>query len=161
MTQATTLAFYKGTHAAEDRLIQWWTKGPYSHCEVVIDGYSYSSSARDGGVRRKRIVYNPKHWDFVQVNLDQLACLQWFAAHDGQKYDYLGVLGFVLPYQIGQTDRWFCSEALAVVLGLSAQPLVSPSALFMQLFMHERLAAVFLHHGHVSQTSSPTTILFS
>lgn len=29
------IAFYKGRTRWLDRVIQWWTKGPYSHCEVV------------------------------------------------------------------------------------------------------------------------------
>jgi hypothetical protein len=150
MFEATTLAFYKGTEDKEDRLIQWWTKGPYSHCEIIIGGYSYSSSARDGGVRRKRIAYNLDNWDFVEVNLDQLACLQWFSVHDGEKYDYLGLIGFVVPWNAGRSDKWFCSEALAVVLDLPELPLLSPSSLFMQLFTHERFQAKFLHHVYSS-----------
>lgn len=36
-------------------LICWWTRSKYSHVEIVIDGWCYSSSIRRGGVSRERI----------------------------------------------------------------------------------------------------------
>jgi hypothetical protein len=154
MLEPTTLAFYKGTDELEDRLVQWWTKGPYSHCEIIISENSYSSSARDGGVRRKQIVYDPTHWDFVQIHLDQLACLKWFIDHNGQKYDYVGLAGFVVPWRTNQVNRWFCSEALATILEIPQPFQLSPSALFMELFIHERFQAKFSYRGYTPLTAS-------
>ena len=45
------LALYKGRGTLFNALIRWWTRSPYSHCELVINGTCYSSSIRDGGVR--------------------------------------------------------------------------------------------------------------
>ena len=62
------LAFYKGREDLYDRLISWWTRGPYSHVELVIsDNYCMSSSPKDGGIRFKHIDLRPDHWDLVEL----------------------------------------------------------------------------------------------
>ena len=62
------LAFYKGREDFYDRLISWWTRGPYSHVELVInETYCMTSSPKDGGVRMKHIDFHPDHWDFVEL----------------------------------------------------------------------------------------------
>lgn len=116
------LAFYKarrgGWKGLFDRAVRWWTSGPYSHVELVLaDGTCWSSSNRDGGVRAKWINLTPRHWDILPVAGDERAALAFFEQHQGAKYDFLGLFGFILrPYR-GDTRRWFCSEICAVALG--------------------------------------------
>lgn len=128
------VAFYKGRDAFLDRLIQWWTGSSYSHCEIVVNGVSYSSSPRDGGVRMKLIDFNPQHWDFVEVpEAHQAAVLQWFSEHYGAKYDWVGLLGFVFTHRLNSADRWFCSEACAAALGIPQPWTLTPRDLFYLL----------------------------
>lgn len=125
------VAFYKGRDTFLDRLVQWWTNSTYSHCEIVIGDMAYSSSPRDGGVRAKKIAFTPEHWDFVVVpdaNVGQV--LQWFEQHAGAKYDWLGLLGFVIPHRFNWPDRWFCSEACAEALGFTKSWELAPCDLF-------------------------------
>ena len=70
------LACYKGKRGGTagffDAAVRWWTRGPYSHVELVFsDGMSASSSMRDGGVRFKEIEYHPDRWDFIELNVDE------------------------------------------------------------------------------------------
>ena len=70
------VAFYKGKRGgfagAFDATVRWWTRGAYSHVELIFsDGMSASASARDGGVRFKRIEFKPEHWDFVDLKVDE------------------------------------------------------------------------------------------
>lgn len=116
------LAFYKGRHRGLpgwfDAAVRWWTRGPYSHVELVLDdGTCWSSSARDGGVRTKAIDLGSGNWDLVPVVQDAAAARAWFAAHAGAGYDYLGLFGFVWRRSYGAGSRWFCSEAVAAALG--------------------------------------------
>ena len=54
------VAFYKGEGNFFDKLIRWWTKSSYSHCELIFsDGIFFSADPRDGGVRYKNIVPDP------------------------------------------------------------------------------------------------------
>lgn len=124
---AITFLFYKGKTTFADRFIACWTRGPYSHCEVVLETYPdgsvlcASASLRDDGVRCKRMVLKPHHWDALVVpehrgfSLD--AIQDWFRRHEGRKYDVLGVFFFigVMPHA---EDRWFCSEAVGEACGI-------------------------------------------
>jgi hypothetical protein len=118
------LAFYKARGTWFDRLIRFVTRSPYSHVEVAItqqpDGrwLCGSSSVRDGGVRLKAIALSAENWDLRFVGGDANAVRAWFEARAGERYDWLGVLRFVLPF-VGQSSRrWFCSEACLAALGL-------------------------------------------
>jgi len=86
------LALYKGEGDFYDKLIRFVTNSPYSHCELVIDGLCYSSSARDGGVRMKQIYLNPDKWDLYPVTADKLWALDWFINNVGKKYDWIGAI---------------------------------------------------------------------
>ncbi len=78
-------AFYKATRPGlqgiYSRAVRWIDRGPYSHAELVFsDGLSASASWMDGGVRFKRIDYDPERWDFVTLpdSLEPQA-RAWFA----------------------------------------------------------------------------------
>lgn len=115
------LAFYKGRRGGFaglfDAAVRWWTRGPYSHVELIFsNGLAASASQRDGGVRFKLIAFHPDRWDFVDVGGDELAAFAWFEDHDGAAYDYAGLFGFVWRPGKGAGRRWFCSEAIAAAL---------------------------------------------
>ena len=106
-------------------------RGPYSHCELVFsDGLSGSSSYIDGGVRFKRIAYDPAHWDFIDLppSLEPYA-RDWFRANDGAPYDLMGNVRFVLPWLADSDKGWFCSEAMAAALKLKEPWRFGPNGL--------------------------------
>ena len=132
------IAFYKGRSRLFNRAVSWWLSGPYSHCELVLwtkDGVSYcvSSSFSDGGVRMKTIVLTPDHWDLVEVGGDVSVAINWLDTHDKDLYDLLGLLGFVWRRQDGDKSRWFCSEAVAAMLGFNEPWRFDPMSLYMAL----------------------------
>ena len=51
------IAFYNGYKSKTlwDWIVCIISRSKYSHCELIQDNLSYSSSNRDGGVRFKRI----------------------------------------------------------------------------------------------------------
>lgn len=98
------------------------TLSKYSHAELVIDGKCYSSSVRDGGVRGKFIDLDSGHWDVYQVtpafdNPEQ--ALTWFQEHDGARYDWPGIVRFVLPFVPQKKGEYFCFEAVGAALGVA------------------------------------------
>lgn len=124
------LALYKGKGQVGNTLIRWWTRSIYSHCELVIDGISYSSSLMDGGVRAKRIDHNPEHWDFV--------ALPWAEPHRveslmrdtlGEPYGWLDLLWRQVLNRPGDSRGWFCSEWCAAALGLPNPQQYSPATI--------------------------------
>ena len=134
------VAFYKGTRPGLagnfNRGVRWWTHGPYSHCELVIallaDGQAqcWSSANLDGGVRPKLITLDPAHWDVIEVPwANPFEALDWFVLHEGDRYDTLGLFGFVGRRGDGDKDKWWCSEACAAALGLDEPWRYCPNAL--------------------------------
>lgn len=129
------IAFYKGRTRLFNRLVSWYDKSPYSHCELVLDtatGLCGSSSFMDGGVRTKVIDLDSGHWDVVDIGGSEQALEAahlWFATHNGQGYDVLGLLGFLWRRQTGQQSKWFCSEAVAAALGMPEAWRLDPATL--------------------------------
>jgi len=140
-----TIAFYKGTRFENpkarvlDRLICWWmrSRGRFSHCELVearVDrfGYCWAASARDReGVRRKLLDLGTGRWVLVRVpGWDHDGALRFAAARAGAPYDWFGIASFVLTF-IPQVRGWhYCSELIALAVGLVKTHRVSPSDLF-------------------------------
>ncbi len=126
------MAFYKGPGNWLDKLIRFVTGSEYSHCEIVIDGFCWSSSLRDSGVRGKYINLQSGHWDVIDLPGDEwLVCL-WFKNHEGAGYDWLGLIRTVIPFWPHSKTKWFCSEACGAALGFDASRM-SPQDLFDRL----------------------------
>ena len=143
-------AFYRSVHPGlpglYNRVVRWWSSGLYSHCELVFsDGYSASASWMDGGVRLKKIDYDPVHWDFIDLpgHLEADA-RAWFRQHDRKPYDLLGNLGFVWRPVHGEEGAFFCSEACAAALGIPEAWRYSPNALASALTLFTRSASAGL-----------------
>lgn len=137
------VAFYKGRERLFNRAAAWWLCGPYSHCELVLGidsaGQSIcaSSSMMDGGVRIKHMRLDPGHWDVIDVAGDADAALnrawEWVKDHEGEGYDYLGLLGFVARVLGQDKRRWVCSEAVAAMLGMPDAWRFDPCSLYAAL----------------------------
>lgn len=128
-------AFYKGTRPGwsglYNRLVRWWTRSPYSHCELVFsDGMAASASYLDGGVRFKEITFDAERWDFIELRTAlEPAARAWFQARVGQPYDILGNIHFVIGPVGDKKDAWFCDEAMAAALGFERPARYDPGTL--------------------------------
>jgi len=135
------IAFYKARQNRatwKDKLIAWYTGGSYSHVELIIGNMMYSASPRDGGVRKKQHIWDDRIWDYVEIkDVEVSKIVAFFKMTKGQKYDWLGILGFVLPTQ-DREHQWFCSEWVSNILKISGyKPLwnkepsrISPNRLY-------------------------------
>lgn len=130
------LAFYKGppTDSLRHKLGHWLvcvgTGSHYSHVELVIGDVCWSSSYMDGGVRAKRIDLTSGKWDVMDIEGDEQKALAWFTQHQGEHYDWPGVLRFVLPFIEDKPGEYFCSEAVAAALGIESPNRITPQDLF-------------------------------
>jgi hypothetical protein len=146
-------AFYKGTppgvRGVYNRLIRWWTRSEYSHGELIFsDGMAGSSSFMDGGVRFKNIDFDPCKWDFIELPAAlEPAARAWFELHQGEGYDLLGNLQFVVARVAHDKRKWFCDEAMAAALGVPDPWRYDPATLASTLkffFHHQPASAGFL-----------------
>lgn len=128
------IAFNKSNKTLMDKLIRFFTKSEYVHCELVTVKRSdkfYGYSAYPGeGVRAKWISYDPNEWEFIKIPTVDVK--SFMGKTEGKKYDYLGALGFVFGNN-DNPNRWFCSEWCATVLGLENPSKLSPGDLYQKI----------------------------
>jgi len=125
------LAMYKGRGQIGNAFIRWWTGSQYSHCELVVAGWSYSSSMMDKGVRRKLIDHADGKWDLIELPwADENLIRSYFYETDANQYGWLGLIRSQL-FNRGraQDGAQFCSEWCANALGLPNAPSYSPASL--------------------------------
>lgn len=121
------LALYKGPPGPLWRkvghyAIRLWTWSKWSHAELVIDGWCYSASVMDGGVRRKQIDLDSGHWDIVPIELSESKiadALAWFLLHEGDKYDFRNIIRWVIPFVPQHPMQYVCYEAIGEALGFA------------------------------------------
>lgn len=125
------LALRKNDTRITARAIQWWTGSIYSHCELVVDGWCYSSSAMDKGVRRKQIHLDPEKWDQIELRwADADRIVAYFRETDHHKYGWIGLItAQMLNRGHGEDKAQFCSQWCAAALGLPSPASYSPKTL--------------------------------
>jgi len=136
-----TIAFYRGRggnfwQRLQDTLIRLFTRGEYSHCELAIsmgnlsgEYECFTSSPRDGGVRFKHMPLPSNEWELIPLEAyNRYQVMNFYLAYEGKKYDWAGVLGFVLRTR-QNPNRYFCSEFCAEFLGFPDPWRFSPNDL--------------------------------
>ncbi len=137
--QIMKIIFYKGFEGTiTDKAICLWTLGKYSHLEIVgDDGYCYSSSSRDKGVRKKLINYNNSKWDIFDIDIDEEYLKKFFEETKNCKYDWIGIFFYhFFPFRIEDNKKYYCSEWVSEVLQHSGHPMktnLTPSGVFRNL----------------------------
>lgn len=122
--------FYIGEGKLFDKLIRWVTKGRYSHCELLIGDMAYSADAWTNRVRSiPKNSFNPDNWESITVEGDEKTAVAFLNSQLSKKYDWLGILGFFLPWAVNDSKRWYCSELCAAALAIDVRP-VSPQDLY-------------------------------
>jgi len=135
-------AFFKGHSAGLagifDIADHLWEEGDYSHCELVFsDGRSASSVLSDG------VRFTPKgtinfsdatQWDLLDLpGVLESAALTWFMKHQGEPYDILGDLHFVVGLIGHQEGHKFCSFACGAACGFEQSWRFDPNSLYVAL----------------------------
>lgn len=125
------LALYKGKGKFGNGLVRWWTRSQYSHCEMVVDGVSYSSSIMDGGVRSKVITFDDQKWDLMTLpeSMGQRV-IEYFEATKGQSYSWIDLIRSQLFNRShDEPEAAFCSDWCAAALGIPNSTAYSPRTL--------------------------------
>lgn len=124
------LALYKGKGTLGNAIIRWWARSPYSHCELVIGDVGYTSSIRDGGVRAKRIEFDPAHWYFVDLPwAHEHRVKAYYAQTAGEPYGWKDLILRQVLNKAGDSYGQFCSEWCAKALGVANGQIYSPATL--------------------------------
>ena len=118
-----SVAFYKASRGNwKDKVVAFWTGGDYSHTELVFHDpdtgelIMWSSSPIEGKVRKKKHTIDTLTWDYLHVEVpNPEAMMASLEEVRGERYDWLGVLGFAIPLK-DREGKWFCSELVSNAL---------------------------------------------
>jgi hypothetical protein len=133
--------FYKAKYGTlVDKIIGWYTRGQYSHCEIYFptQNVCISSSGRDGGTRKKVIPYD-FHWDKIVLDkVDEEKTFNYASQLLGRPYDWVGIIfSQIIDLGYQEPNDYFCSEFVSEVLQdscglhLDTQPnRICPNALY-------------------------------
>lgn len=116
MNNTVVIACYKGKKTTYDYVATTLFK--YSHIEIVVNGISYSSSLRDGGVRSKKIEFNYDNWNLYYLGIAKKKnvelFLEFFEATKNCDYDRLSLIMKLLGISKDvQIDKYTCYEYVA------------------------------------------------
>ena len=123
-TERIQIAFFSGDkHKWHHRFIRWWTKSPYSHAEIVLDGDTWVSISPFLFTRvaaRVRTNVAEKDWDYLEfyVTPEELHALKDFISETtGDGYDWAGMLiSQIGPFIVKGKGKWYCSSWIAHAL---------------------------------------------
>jgi hypothetical protein len=138
------LAMYRAKGTIFNAGIRLWTGSIYSHCEIVVDGWCYSSSVMDKGVRRKQIDINSGNWDLIDLPwADADYVRRYLDKTDRQAYGWMSLITSQL-FNLGLSGErsQFCSEWCANALRVPNPSAYSPQTLLeLCSFISKTLAA--------------------
>lgn len=115
-----------------DRLIAWRTGSPLVHVEFVMSegndkAATTYSSVPGAGVRYAQIDITQPWWKVVPLPPLKDGVSAAAARYLGQKYDWMGIIGFVAPFGEHDDNDKFCSEVCTDLLQAAGLfPFVKP-----------------------------------
>lgn len=125
------LLLYKGKGSIGNRLVRWWKRSPYSHCEIQVGNLCYSSSIMDHGVRAKYIKINHEHWDEIDIAwANDSDVMEYFRRTEGQPYSWKSLIwSQFFNREYDEDKASFCSEWCAAALKIPNPHTYSPQGL--------------------------------
>ncbi|CTQ33534.1 hypothetical protein [Jannaschia rubra] len=140
------VAFYRGRGTLADRIVQYATRSPFSHCELIRAATPprlgevatcLSASGRDGGVRIKDIELTPDKWCIYEVTWAPRGTWERAEARLGEPYELWSmVLSQLFNFRRQARGRWFCSELVAHALRLDMPHFYAPGDLLRAIRDH-------------------------
>lgn len=105
------------------KLIQWQTRGPYSHASLLLPSGKHFE-AREGKGTLLHPRFTAPRGDVVDVfdltiTAEQAEALEhWIAGEVGAPYDWRAIFAFLsrTTPKDASADKWFCSEAIVAAL---------------------------------------------
>ena len=134
------IAFYKGKETMWDKFVSFITRSNITHVELYHNGFFYSSSSSDKGVRRKRMTIDIDKWEVIELPYNE----KYYELNDiysitmDADYDYTSVFINWLGIQKDMNSKsFFCVEYVVLLLnylyGLKLKGNVMPNKLFNQI----------------------------
>ena len=140
------ILFIKSNHIG-GKIIRWWTNSQIDHVELCLGNEKTIGSRPKGGVQIHDFsICNNSGWVIlrptININNEQKNKIIEFAKSQiDKKYDWLGILGFVLNSHVNDPKEYFCSEFVSEcfvhgdikLIPRKASSFITPELLFQSL----------------------------
>lgn len=84
-----------------------------------LPGWSPQRAGKVGGVRFKRIAFDPTHWDVIDLPFDPVMAAMLSKSVEGARYDWQLIIGYLAWIIPGSASRFTCSEFCAWTAGIT------------------------------------------
>jgi hypothetical protein len=116
-----------------DTLIKWWTRGPFSHTELIFsNGDRHTSIPGKGTMWLSAIEMEDsapeprKQWITIMVDANEERVRAWCNEHVFDQYDWPGIFfSQILPMKSQARSRYWCTEANVEALQYGDCPLLT------------------------------------
>lgn len=126
-TPRTRLHFSR-SNGLLSRLIRWWTHSEWSHVAIETERGVYESVAQ-GFVHHPVGTWTKSNtitYETIPICLPNAPDAQaWLELTLGARYDFLGVIAYVLPWVRGTPRGYYCSEAAKLWLEAGGVPVLN------------------------------------
>ncbi|HUQ94200.1 MAG TPA: YiiX/YebB-like N1pC/P60 family cysteine hydrolase [Bryobacteraceae bacterium] len=101
------------------KLIQWQTRGRFSHAAIMMRDGSIVEAWQGKGVR---VQFLTDYSNVERFVIPSMTDAQWDKAiayamsQVGKKYDYWAIIRFISRTAMPENDHWFCSELVIAAL---------------------------------------------
>jgi len=115
-----------------NRYTRWRLHTQFPHAGIVVGTYLYHSTFLRG-VHKVPFV-NDGNWTLFKTKVDAKTIAQRFQNIKGLRYDWKGLLSFVIPFYTGLTKWLFCYEvAYYLLIEKFATEIVTPEILLCKV----------------------------
>lgn len=108
-------------------LIRAFTWSNFSHVEFVTDDATLIGANIPHGVEeihiQDRLAIADEAW-MMDIPCDKAEeVITWARSQKGKKYDYVGLMNFLIHRDISEKEKWFCSELVSAGFEACGVPL--------------------------------------
>jgi len=132
-----SLALYTGKKGLYNKLLSLFME--IKHVELVVNNLCYSSSAMDGGVRRKSIDVSNGNWLVIPIEVkDESEIIKFYQQTKKRKYDHVAaVLNHLLRFSIDVFKwRYTCSEWCILAINNANRTNLNPNMTLSELYKY-------------------------
>jgi hypothetical protein len=117
-------------------IIRWRICSRWCHAGIAIGDMLLQSNPKHG--LHATLDWEPSKWTLIDTGIedDHMAALALFAERKGARYDWLGVLGFALPWLRAGSRRLYCFAWCALAIGASDARWQTPERLLAHIVTH-------------------------
>jgi hypothetical protein len=130
-----SLAFYIGKKGLYNKLLSLFMQ--IKHVELVVNNLCYSSSAMDGGVRRKSIDISNGNWLVVPFEVKyESEIIKFYQQTKKRKYDHVAaILNHLFRFSIDVFKRRHtCSEWCILAINKANRTNLNPNMTLSELY---------------------------